>query len=233
MPSTTDPGRRWAAAAALLLVAPPSGAQEGQAGTEAPEGQAGGTGALAGGTGALAGESEAGAGAGGEIGAGGEEGCECSDWEDHPNTYWNGGEQATKDGVSFADCRAGCCENEECIAFGHCMEGATSCIWPIESQHCTWYKTRGASLRRNDGHFTGIFHAPQHCKPAPGEPGAAGGDVPDFHEGETGWELVVLLAFITLAYLGAGVVSKKTGASDGWLLHGRFWNSLSGMSTPL
>lgn len=121
-------------------------------------------------------------------------GCECEGWEEHPNTYWSGGEQETKDGITIAQCKTGCCESDACIAYGHCMQDTTSCLWPIASQHCTWYKTAGSRLTRSDGHFTGIFHAAQHCKPVPGGGGGGGDDVvPQFSgNGNAGWCLAVL-----------------------------------------
>lgn len=136
-----------------------------------------------------------------------------------------------QDGVSLAECKEGCCNSEECIAYGHCMDGAASCIWPIGAQHCTWYKTRGSRLSRSDGHFTGIFHDTKHCTPVPGSGGQGEGGkdkLPEFDKGP-GWEVVMLLGTIALLYLGAGL-SRRYSAGDGsWVLNRQFWSSLGGL----
>lgn len=155
-------------------------------------------------------------------------GCVCEAWEDHPNTYWSGGEQTTKDGISLQECKDGCCNSDECIAYGHCMDGPTSCIWPIPAQHCTWYKTRGGRLTRSDGHFTGIFHAASHCTAVPGANGDAGDKMPDF-ETEEGWEVVVMLCAVALMYGGAGVARRYATGSGSWVPNMPFWSNLIGL----
>ena len=159
-------------------------------------------------------------------------GCQCPPgkptWEDHPNTFYNGGEMDVKDGLTLEQCREGCCESDDCFAFGHCMEGAATCLYPVSAQHCIWYggdrSKKPGQLRRNN-FFTSFFHG-THCKPAPGSP-----NLPHFKDTSigVGWFLVCTLLLFVAVYLLAGAANKTFIGGGEWLLHHQFWAGLGGL----
>jgi hypothetical protein len=169
-----------------------------------------------------------------------QESCTCSGWEDHPNTLLgDDGSGITKMGISFDDCRAGCCDSDECVAFGHCIEGAggAACAW-AGSGRCFWYKTNTRQLRHNNGHFTGFVHG-AHCKPPPGggdgQGGAGGGLViPHWATGLSVGSICLICGLgLCVVYLSAFHLDKlrqPRDSSNGWRgRHRLFWASTAGL----
>ena len=167
-------------------------------------------------------------------------GCECTEWEDHPNTLLgDDGTGVVKTGISFDDCREACCESDQCVAFGHCVQDAdgsdnAACAYKGTGR-CIWYQHNSGNLRHNNGHFTGFQHG-DHCKPVPDSPGGGGAGghhiiLPHFDATGGvgwGWALVISLSIIALAYFGAGA-ARGLGCGQPWLPHRHFWLELFGL----